>query len=40
MSGRSGGKYRYAAVMARAVDLDRVPHSLDAVLDYVGLDYA
>ncbi len=35
MSGRSGGKYRYAGIMAQAVDLDRVPRPLDAVLDYV-----
>lgn len=35
MSGRSGGKYRYSAVMAQAVDLDHVPYPLDAVLDYV-----
>lgn len=35
MSGRSGGKYRYAVIMAEAVELDRVPHPLDAVLDYV-----
>lgn len=34
MGGRSGGKYRYARLMAEAVDLDRVPRSLDAVLDY------
>jgi hypothetical protein len=35
MSGRSGGKDRFARLMAGAVDLDRVPRSLDAVLDYV-----
>lgn len=35
MSGRSGGKYRYAAIMAEAVDLDRVPQPLDAVLGRV-----
>lgn len=35
MGGRSGGKYRYAAIMAEAVDLARVPHPLDAVLEYV-----
>lgn len=35
MSGRSGGKYRYARVMAEAIDLDRVPHPLNAVLDFV-----
>ncbi len=35
MGGRSGGKLRYAGVMAQAVDLDRVPRPLDAVLDYV-----
>lgn len=35
MSGRSGGKERYAAVMAQAVELDRVPRPLAAVLDYV-----
>ena len=32
MSGRSGGKLRYARIMAEAVDLDRVPWPLDAVL--------
>ncbi|HEU5427470.1 MAG TPA: TOPRIM nucleotidyl transferase/hydrolase domain-containing protein [Actinocrinis sp.] len=32
MSGRSGGKLRYAGIMAEAVDLDRVPWPLDAVL--------
>jgi hypothetical protein len=37
MSGRSGGKYRYAGIMADAVALDRVPRPLDAVLDYVRL---
>lgn len=35
MGGRSGGKYRYAGIMAEAVDLDRVPRPLDAVLEYV-----
>jgi hypothetical protein len=35
MGGRSGGKYRYAGIMAGAVDLDRVPRPLDAVLEYV-----
>ena len=35
MSGRSGNKYRYAGIMAEAIDLDRVPRPLDAVLDYV-----
>lgn len=35
MGGRSGGKYRYAGLMAQAVDLDRVPRPLNAVLDYV-----
>lgn len=35
MSGRSGGKHRYARLMAGAVDLDRVPRPLDAVLGYV-----
>lgn len=32
MSGRSGGKLRYARIMAEAVDLERVPWPLDAVL--------
>lgn len=32
MSGRSGGKLRYAGIMAEAVDLERVPRPLDAVL--------
>ncbi|HEU5353612.1 MAG TPA: ATP-dependent endonuclease [Actinocrinis sp.] len=36
MSGRSGGKLRYAGVMARAVDLNRVPWPLDAVLEAAG----
>ncbi|HTJ69564.1 MAG TPA: TOPRIM nucleotidyl transferase/hydrolase domain-containing protein [Actinospica sp.] len=35
MGGRSGGKERYAAVMAGAVPLDRVPRPLDAVLKHV-----
>jgi len=35
MSGRSGGKLRYAGIMAGAVDLQRVPRPLDAVLDHV-----
>jgi len=35
MSGRSGGKARYAAAMAAAVPLDRVPRPLDAVLAHV-----
>ena len=35
MSGRSGGKHRYARLMAGAVDLDRVPRPLDAVLDHI-----
>jgi OLD-like protein len=35
MSGRSGGKLRYAGIMAEAVDLHLVPRPLDAVLDYV-----
>lgn len=35
MSARSGGKYRYAGIMTEAIDLDRVPRPLDAVLEYV-----
>jgi len=35
MGGRSGGKYRYAQLMAEAVDLDRVPRPLNAVLDHL-----
>jgi hypothetical protein len=35
MGGRSGGKERYAAVMAGAVPLERVPRPLDAVLEYI-----
>jgi hypothetical protein len=35
MGGRSGGKHRYARLMADAVDLDRVPRPLDSVLDHV-----
>lgn len=33
MGGRSGGKLRYARLMAEAVDLDRVPRALDAALE-------
>lgn len=36
MGGRSGGKERYAALMAAAVPLHRVPRPLDAVLDHVS----
>ncbi|NUT47717.1 MAG: ATP-dependent endonuclease [Saccharothrix sp.] len=36
MGGRSGGKYRYAGLMAEAVDLDRVPRPLDALLDHLS----
>lgn len=35
MGGRSGGKERYAALMAAAVPLHQVPRPLDAVLDHV-----
>jgi hypothetical protein len=35
MGGRSGGKERYAAAMAAAVPLDRVPRPLSAVLTHV-----
>lgn len=35
MGGRSGGKERYAAAMAGAVPLERVPRPLDAVLEHV-----
>ncbi len=35
MGGRAGGKYRYARLMAEAVDLDRVPRPLNAVLDHL-----
>jgi hypothetical protein len=35
IGGRSGGKERYAAVMAQAVPLERVPRPLDAVLEYI-----
>lgn len=35
MSGRSGGKLRYAGIMAEAIDLSRVPRPLGAVLDFV-----
>jgi hypothetical protein len=35
MGGRSGGKARYARLMAAAVDLDRAPRPLDALLDFV-----
>ncbi|GAA3438736.1 TOPRIM nucleotidyl transferase/hydrolase domain-containing protein [Kutzneria kofuensis] len=33
MGGRSGGKYHYARLMAEAVDLDRIPRPLTALLD-------
>ena len=36
MGGRSGGKQRYAAAMAAAVPLDRVPRPLDAVLTHLS----
>lgn len=36
MGGRSGGKYRYARLMAEAVDLDRMPRPLRALLDYLA----
>ena len=35
MSGRSGGKLRYARLMADAIDLDRLPHPLGALLDWI-----
>ncbi|MEO3862008.1 TOPRIM nucleotidyl transferase/hydrolase domain-containing protein [Acrocarpospora sp. B8E8] len=35
MGGRSGGKLRYARLMAEAIDLDRVPRPLIAVLDHI-----
>ena len=35
MGGRSGGKHRYARIMAEAVELSRVPRALDAVIDHV-----
>jgi hypothetical protein len=35
MSGRSGGKPRYARLMADAIDLDRLPHPLGALLDWI-----
>lgn len=35
MGGRSGGKQRYAALMAGTVDLGRVPRALDRVLERV-----
>ncbi|MGH3417300.1 MAG: TOPRIM nucleotidyl transferase/hydrolase domain-containing protein [Actinocrinis sp.] len=38
MSGRSGAKERYAAVMARALPLDRVPRPLSEVLAYVSAE--
>lgn len=36
MSGRSGGKVKFARLMADAVELDRVPWPLAALLDHVG----
>jgi hypothetical protein len=38
MSGRSGYKEHYAAVMAEAVPLDRVPRPLDAILAYIRVN--
>jgi OLD-like protein len=35
MSGRSGNKYRYARLLADAVDLDKVPRPLEGVLAHV-----
>jgi hypothetical protein len=35
MGGRSGGKARYARLMAEAIGLDRVPQPLNAVLDHL-----
>jgi hypothetical protein len=35
MGGRSGGKERYAAVLAGAVPLERAPRPLNAVLEYI-----
>ena len=35
MGGRSGGKYRYARLMAEAVALDRIPRPLTALLDHL-----
>ncbi|MEV6604760.1 TOPRIM nucleotidyl transferase/hydrolase domain-containing protein [Kutzneria sp. NPDC051319] len=35
MGGRSGGKYHYARLMAEAVDLDRIPRPLTALLDHL-----
>lgn len=35
MGGRAGGKCHYARLMAEAVDLDRVPRPLTAVLDHL-----
>jgi len=36
MGARSGHKKRYAELLAEAVPLDRVPRSLDAVIEFVG----
>jgi hypothetical protein len=36
MSGRSGGKVKFARMMADAVPLDRVPRPLAALLDHIG----
>jgi hypothetical protein len=35
MGSRSGRKAVYARLMVEALDLDRVPHALDGLLDYV-----
>jgi hypothetical protein len=37
MGGRSGHKQRYARLMTEAIELDRVPPPLDAVLDHICL---
>jgi hypothetical protein len=36
MGGRSGGKVKYARLMADAVPLELVPRPLAALLDHVG----
>jgi hypothetical protein len=40
MGGRSGGKVKFARLMADAVALDRVPRPLAALLDHVGAEEA
>jgi hypothetical protein len=40
ISGRSGNKHRYAPLLAVAVDLNRMPRPLDAILAHLGPGHA